>query len=253
MPTSNDRMLEHFILDEDAALMRKEQGSFYPNNHHHIKPLVAKASKLLPPSRQVDLYFHLLRLNVSPPVKTRNEFETLNTAYTRVLPLIDRGYPVCSLARPKGLFLFGRDDRGALFDAEMQTDTHETYAHHLATWRYFDGFSNMPGMLSKKIKFAELGSNTVLVERVTRVLLRINLPKDLPTATCLWFWAMVLLALQTPVSGARVVGWLTQAAAHTPDHRFYLENLARYLRATGREDMLDRLEGSLKSIGSRAI
>lgn len=246
MPASPAHILEQFIQDEAAALLQEEQGSFYPSNHHLIKPLVAKAAKLLPPPQQVELYFHLLRLNVCPPVKTAAEFEALCAAYTRVLTLFDHGYPVCCLDRPKALFLFGRDQQGSL--AGEPVATHETYARHLTAWRYLDGFAHMPGMLSKKAKFAELGADPALVERVTRVLLRTDLVKDLSSATCLWFWAMVFLALQAPESGGTVVDWLPQATAHTPDHRFHLENLARYLRAAGRDELLPRLDAPLKAL-----
>lgn len=246
MPASPAHILEQFIHDEAAALLQAEQGSFYPDNHHLIKPLVAKATKLLPPSQQVELYFHLLRLNVCPPVKTEAEFDALGAAYTRVLALFDHGYPVCCLDRPKGLFLFGRNRQGPL--AGEPVVTHETYARHLTAWRYLDGFAHMPGMLSKNAKFAELSADPALVERTTRVLLRTDLVKELPSATCLWFWAMVLLALQAPASGATVVEWLSQAAANTPDHRFFLENLARYLQAAGRDDLLPRLDAPLKAV-----
>lgn len=246
MPASPAHMLEQFIHDEAAALLRAEQGSFYPDNHHLIKPLLAKATQLLTPAQQVELYFHLLRLNVCPPVKTEAEFNALGAAYTRVVALFDHGYPICLLDRPKGLFLFGRNRQGSL--AGEPVVTHETYARHLAVWRYLDGFAHMPGMLSKKAKFAELGADLALVERTTRVLLRTDLVKDLPNASCLWFWAMVLLALQAPASGGTVVDWLPQAASHTPDHRFFLENLARYLRAAGRDDLLARLDAPLRAL-----
>lgn len=141
MPAPTDNILEQFILDEAAALQRKEQGSFYPDNHHIIKPLAAKANKLLSPALRIELYFHLLRLDFCPPVKTSSEFEALSAAYTRALPL-DRGYAVCGLSRPKGLFLFGRNSHG-LMDGEP-VESHETYAKHLTAWRYLDGFHTCP-------------------------------------------------------------------------------------------------------------
>ncbi|WP_374406217.1 hypothetical protein [Hydrogenophaga sp.] len=247
MSQSPTDTLEQFIQDEAAALLSEEQGSFYPDNHHRIHPLLAKASKLLPPAQQTELYFHLLRLNVCPPIRTAAEFDALNAAYTRVTALIGRGYPVCSLPRPKGLFLFGRDARDAL-DGEPSA-TQEAYGKLLTVWRYLDGFSHMPGMLNKKARFAELGADFALAERATKVLLQIRLAQDLTSATCLWFWAMVLLALQSPPLGARVVDWLLRAASETPDHRFLLENLARYVSAAGREDLLSRLDGPLKALG----
>lgn len=250
MPGSPAHILQQFIQDEAAALSLEEQGSFYPDNHHRIQPLLTKASKLLSPPQQVDLYFHLLRLNVSPPIKTAAEFEALSAAYTQVLTLFDRGYPVCSLRRPKGLFLFGRDDQGPL-NGEPAAE-HESYAKHLAVWRYLDGFSHMPGMLNKKAKFAELSADHALVERVTKVLLRTDLTRDLTSATSLWFWAMVLLVLQSPTLGTTAVDWLQQAASRTPDHRFFLENLVRYSQAAGREDLLTRVEAPLKALGERA-
>ena len=44
--------------------------------------------------------------NVCPSIKTEGEFELLRAAHARVLPLQSEGYPVCTLPRARGLFLW---------------------------------------------------------------------------------------------------------------------------------------------------
>lgn len=99
----------------------------------------------------------------------------------------------------------------------------------------------MPGMLSKRAKFAELGEDNALINRVTKVLLLTDLANDLTLPTSLWFWAMVLLSLQTQASAVTVVDWLVNAARQNPDHETFQNNLARYLSASDREELLSRL------------
>ena len=94
MTSSKTEILEQFIEDESLHYPRGDQGSYFPSNHHRITPLVAQASKLLPRDRRVDLYFHLLRLNHYPMVKSAAEFDVVLEAYARLKPLFQRGYPI---------------------------------------------------------------------------------------------------------------------------------------------------------------
>ena len=105
MPSSKTEILEQFIEDESLHYPRGDQGPYFPSNHHRITPLVAQASKLLPRNGRVDLYFHLLRLNHYPLVKSAAEFDAVLEAYARIKPWFQRGYPYCSMPRPMGLFL----------------------------------------------------------------------------------------------------------------------------------------------------
>lgn len=236
MQNSPAAILQQFIDDEASTYLLGVRGSFYPDNHHRIKPLVARAHKLLPGPQLVELYFHLLRLNECPTVKSTDEFEAMRSAYDSIKPLFTHGYPCCSMERPKGLFLFGSDDQGAL-SGEPET-THESFLRHLKFWRYADSFWHMPGMLKKQKKFIELSGDQVLLNRVTKVLLRVDLVEDIPTATCLWFWSLVLLAIQGKESGGAVVKRLLQAKCNLNDRTLILETLARYLRASARVDLL---------------
>lgn len=245
MVNSQTKILEQFIEDEALHYPRGDQGSYFPSNHHRITPLVARAPKLLPRDRRVDLYFHLLRLNHYPAIKSAAEFDVLIDAYTRVRPLFKRGYPYCSMPRPMGLFLFGIDDHDPLV-GEPQI-TYESLLIHLKFWRYADSSWHMLGMLKKQQKFLELSGDSVLLDRVTKTLLRTNLIDDLTTSTCIWFWSFMLLAVQGNDSGKVVVEWLVQAEYTPLERSFFLENLMRYLHASSREDLLLQFQGALNT------
>ena len=77
MPNSPAAILQQFIEDEASTYLQGERGSFYPDNHHRIKPLVTRAHKLLPRTQRVELYFHLLRLNEFPSVKSTDDFDVV--------------------------------------------------------------------------------------------------------------------------------------------------------------------------------
>lgn len=250
MSGSPTETLEQFIEDEALHYPRGDRGLFFPSNHHRITPLVVRAPKLLPRDRRVDLYFHLLRLNHCPAIKPAGEFDILLDAYARIRPLFKRGYPYCSMPRPKGLFLFGIDDHGSLV-GEPQL-TYESLLVHLKFWRYADSFWHMPGMLKKQLKFLELSGDSVLLDRVTKTLLRINLADDLTTRTCLWFWSFMLLVVQGGGSGKVAVEWLLQAECPPSERPFFLENLTRYLRASSREDLLLHFQDALNACANES-
>jgi hypothetical protein len=245
MPSSQAEVLEQFIEDEALHYPKGDQGSYFPSNHHLITPLVALAPKLLSPDRRVDLYFHLLRLNHYPTIKSAAEFDNLLDAYARIRPLFKLGYPDCSIPRPMGLFLFGIDDHGSLV-GEPQI-TYESLLAHLKFWRYANSFWHMPGMLKKQQKFMEISGDAALLDRVTKTILRINLVDDLTTSTCLWFWSFMLLAIQGNDSGKVAVEWLLQAECPPSERSFLLDNLTRYLRASSREDLLSQFQGALNT------
>ena len=250
MTSSKTEILEQFIEDESLHYPRGDQGSYFPSNHHRITPLVAQASKLLPRDRRVDLYFHLLRLNHYPMVKSAAEFDVVLEAYARLKPWFQRGYPYCSMPRPMGLFLFGSDDHGEL--AGEPPITYESQSEPLKFWRYANSFSHMPGMLKKQQKFLELSGDSALLDRVTKTLLRIHLADDLTSSTCLWFWSFILLAVQGNASAQVVVEWLLQAECPPSERAFFVDNLARYLRTASREDLLVQFQGALHTSANEA-
>ena len=250
MTSSKTEILEQFIEDESLHYPRGDQGPYFPSNHHRITPLVAQASKLLPRNGRVDLYFHLLRLNHYPMVKSAAEFDVVLEAYARLKPWFQRGYPYCSMPRPMGLFLFGSDDRGEL--AGEPPITYESQSEPLKFWRYANSFSHMPGMLKKQQKFLELSGDSALLDRVTKTLLRIHLADDLTSSTCLWFWSFILLAVQGKGSGQVVVEWLLHAECPPSERAFFVDNLARYLRTASREDLLVQFQGALHTSANEA-
>lgn len=240
MASSPARLLQQFIEDESSALGRGERGAFYPDNHHLITPLIVRAPRLLSEEDRVELYFHLLRGNVCPSIKTEGEFELLRAAHARVLPLQSEGYPVCTLPRARGLFLFGLDDRGALPDEPPAALA--SYIGHLAFWRYADSFWHMPGMLKKRAKFVELAQDGARLARVRKVLLGMRLREDLPMATCLWFWSFVFLALQDEAAGAEVVDKILAEDVSVEDGELIRSCLLRYLAASERPGLAARVE-----------
>lgn len=243
MPSSPTEILETFIADEATHYPQGDQGSFYPQNHHLIGPLVPRAPKLLAPAARVELYFHLLRLGHFPAIKSAEELDLLLAAYTRLTPLLARGYPYCSLNRPTGLFVFGHDDHGPL--AAATEPGLDALLARRKSWSYFNSFSHMPGMLKKQPKFLELSADASLVDRVTQTILRISLVDDLTSRTSLWFWALVLLAIQDKEAGRVVVEWLLQADCAPADHAFFRSNTTRYLRASSRDDLLLQFQDAL--------
>lgn len=238
MATDQTDILKQFISDEASVYLKGEQGAYWPSNHHRITPAVARAPKLLSEPERIELYFHLLRLNGCPVIKLEREFDLLLEAYSRLAPLFERGYPYCSLKRPKGLFLFGADDHGPLI--EREPTTHAMYLSHEKFWRYADSFWHMPGMLKKREKFVDLANDEVLVDRATRVLLRMNLVTDLTTTHDIWFWSLILLVLQQKDSGSKVVEHLVAAKYPRSVREKILGNLARYIRASEGHHLLAR-------------
>lgn len=236
MSPSPQEILQQFIEDEDCALARNAQGDFYPSNHHRIKPLVPRAPRLLSSEKRGDFYFHLLRLNECPAITSGNEFDILLTAYSRIIPLFIGNHLRCSLPRPKGLFLFGRDDLGEL--TEEPSPNLDSYLAHLRFWRYADSFSHMPGMLASQPGFLTLSADRALLERVTKVLARINLNLDVRSPTTLWFWALMLLALQQEISAKTATLWLLETECNAADRPHFVAHLARYLRACSRAELL---------------
>ena len=243
MSTSPAHVLESFIHDDRVAMQHGDWGSYYPDNHHRISPLLPKAAKLLTKDQHIELYFHLLRRGECLSIKRPDEFVPLRAAYARILQL-DRQDPVCHLPNPKGLFLFGHGRNGPLVGEGTQEDL-VAYAKHLTTWRYLTSFSSFPGMLSKQDKFKALASDQALVHRATEVVLLTDLAKDLATPTSLWFWALVLLALQDRASGNRIANWMPQAAARGASYRHLLEILVRFLQAADRDDLLPEINERL--------
>ena len=240
MAGSPQDILQQFIEDEDSALTRNKQGAFYPDNHHRIKPLVPKAARLLARDKRTDFYFHLLRLNECPAVKTADEFELLLNAYARLTPMFIVNNQRCLLPRPKGLFLFGHDDHQTLTDEPAPSV--DTFLGYLKFWRYADSFWHMPGMLKSQSKFLLLSQDSALLGRVSKVLHRVKLNIDLTLPTTLWFWSLMLLALQQESSAREATRWLLQAECCPSDRAFFVTNLARYLRAASRNELLLQVE-----------
>lgn len=147
---------------------------------------------------------------------------------------------------PKGLFLFGIDNQGQL--SGVPKISYDSLLVHLKLWRYADSSWHMPGMLNKQQIFKAFRSDSVLLDRVTKTLLRVNPIRDLIGAE-LWFWYFLLLAIQGESTGKVVVEWLL-SAEFPPSHRsFFFENLTRYLWASSRVDLLSKFQGSLGTPG----
>ena len=105
MASSPARLLQQFIEDESSALGRGERGAFYPDNHHLITPLIVRAPRLLSEEDRVELYFHLLR-GMCARRSRRKASSNCSARPMRVLLLQSEGYPVCTLPRARGLFLW---------------------------------------------------------------------------------------------------------------------------------------------------
>ena len=229
-------VLERFLGDEEVALAQGSSGSYYPSNHHRIKPLVSRAPRMLDTDRRVSLYFHLLRHDVCPSLKSDLELDLLKLAYERVKPLFSVGHPALIMSRAKGLFLFGSNDCHWL--AEGSGFTISQYRGRLSFWRHVDSFWHMTGMLSKQDKFAQWAQDRALLARAAEVLHSVQLERDLIFSSQLWFWALLLLTLQEEATARVAVDWLLRARCANPMRAELINHLSRYLAAAGRPELL---------------
>lgn len=232
-------LLERFIADESQARQQGRQGQFYPSHHHRILPAVSKAPRLLSPDQRVRLYLLLLSLDRIPALKRAGEFELLLAAYAQLVDNAHGWARPPSLHRIKGLFLFGYHADGSL--AGQSEIEYTAFLGHLKFWRYVESFTSMPGMLGRRARFAELSADRALCTRVTETIRHIRPSQDLPRPTCLWFWALMLLALQRETSACEAVEWLLQTdcgANRCEMHGF----LRRYLAASERIDLIARFK-----------
>lgn len=236
MDTDRIELLRAFIADEGDALDRRESGDFWPANHHHIAGLMPRASKLLSLAELEDFYFHLLRLDNAPAVKTELEFEALQKGYSRALAMFPVGYPVMRLDRIKGAFLFGRDDVGSIGGTEpLNLEAYRSRRTHLL---WFGAFAHLPGLLAKAAKFKELAQIPGLSCLVADVLVRADLRNSLPFPSGgPWTWGMVMLALQSPGEGEAVVRKLVAADVAPEARETTLSVLRRCLAAAGRQEL----------------
>jgi hypothetical protein len=239
-------ILLKFIADESSALAREEQGSFFPNNHHRISPLIVRAPKLLQESDRNSFYFYLLRLNECPSVKSESEFQLLQQSYGRLLPLLDRGYPICSLPRTKGLFLFGRNDLGSVIpESEV---TFAFYKRNLDFWRYANSFWHTRGMLKKQQKFIELAEDANLLSHTQKILSQMQLSYDLTLTTDIWFWSLVLLVLQNEEASTSLVNKILSEDLPAKELNSIYRILIRYLTASDRKNLAMIVEAQLQSL-----
>lgn len=231
------QLLECFIDDESQARQQGRNGRFYPSHHHRIMPAVSKAPRWLSRDQRVRLYLLLLSLDRIPMVKRAGEFELLLEAYGELVANVPGWTIPPSLHRIKGLFLFGYNADGAL--AGRAGVELAAFLDHLKFWRYVESFLSMPGILGRRARFVELSANASLAARVMATIQRIQPVQDLPRPTCLWFWALMLLALQLPASARAAIEWLLHAecGAH---RRELLGFLRRYLAASGQTDLIAR-------------
>ncbi|ANH67652.1 hypothetical protein [Mitsuaria sp. 7] len=228
--TPQRQLLLDFIADEAAALQRGEQGGFWPSNHHLISPLIGKAGKFLDESEQVAFFYHLLRLDHCPPVKTEEDFALLLRAYGGLGGLLSRGYPVCSLPFHLAVFLFGQDPLARLPDEPEPSLA--SFQSGVTFLRYARSFSHMPGIMSKRQKFADLSADRALVARVRKTLMHGD-RKLLDGLGQLWLWAFVFLVLQVQEDAQPVIRKIREDAAAAGDAK-RVETLERFIAAAGK-------------------
>ncbi|WAC74738.1 hypothetical protein OU995_08570 [Roseateles sp. SL47] len=219
------RLLLDFMTNEAGALTRGEQGDFWPSHHHQITPLIGRAGKFLNEGEQTAFFYHLLRLDHAPSLKSEEDFRLLYRAYEALRSIVWRGYPVCMLPVHAALFLFGHDQFGRL--PSEPTPSLALYRSSLEFLRYARSFSHMPGIMSKRDKFVELSADRALVARVRKTLVYDDVQTELGQ---LWLWAFVFLTLQVEDEAAAVVEHLRAQAAEAGDDK-HLETLARFMKA----------------------
>ena len=242
MSVESTKILSDFIADEDAALLRKEQGDFYPSNHHLISPLVAKASKLLSLETQQRFYFHLLRLGNFPNLKSEQEFQLLLQAYKDCTALIAQGYPICRLDSLDALLVFGFDATGGLLEeAVCDLAGYTKYTKVLAQCKLY---TTIPNMLKKADKFA-LKADASTAIRIFKVLKMLSYLHSSFTPeyaqyyniTNLTFWAMVFITLLNNETAESLVKDFLSPLQPLPRYHEHLQILIRYLDAASMDDL----------------
>ncbi|SEN10825.1 hypothetical protein SAMN05428959_101227 [Duganella sp. CF517] len=249
--TEPTEILLAFIDDEDKALEKLEQGSFYCYNHYEIKALIPRAPRLLDDEQLFMFYFHLLRNDVLPAVKKEEDFEVLRLAYQPVTNLLGSDYTLCGLGRAQGILLFGHDGKWALANEEPLTL--EAYLKYRKVWAHVNNYVSIPGMLEKKARFLPYGEDILLVMRIMKVLRgqRYTEAENL-RVTQLWFWGLVFIALLHPPSARVVVEDLTTLFDGSGDWIDRLEILRRYLVVAGYPDLVEKTDLKLATAtGSR--
>ncbi|WP_431262354.1 hypothetical protein ACQ859_19650 [Roseateles chitinivorans] len=226
--TPERQLLLDFIADEASSLRYGEQGEFWPSHHHLITPLIGKAGKFLVEAEHTAFFFHLLRLDHLPSLKSEEDFALLLRAYEGLRSIVWRGYPVCSLPLHAAVFLFGHDQFARL-PGEPEPSL-AGYRSSLDFLRYARSFSHMPGIMGKRQKFADLSADRALVARVRKTLVHGN-QELLDGLGQLWLWAFVFLVLQVEEEAQPVIRQIRDDAAKAGDPK-HVETLERFIAAS---------------------
>ncbi len=188
-------IISEFLQDEDAALMAKEQGRYFPDNHHRIRTEFKKVFKKLDPQTLQRYYFHSLRIHNFPFDVSIEIWPTFIKAIEQLGELLKRnvGYPVCTFTTFQTLLLFGYD--GVRITKINPNLDLQTYTDRLGIYKKANQYTNIPGILSKVIKLTEFTENKTLVKHVHWTLQQSGFKHDGVFASNFLFWTMMSIIM----------------------------------------------------------
>lgn len=188
-------IITEFLLDEDAAFAAKEQGSYFPSNHHRIRPEFKKVFKKLDPQTLQRYYFHSLRIHNFPFDVNIETWPFFIKSIEQLGELLKRkeGYPICTFTSFQSLLLFGYDGvRVATVDPNFDL---QSYSDRLGLYKKANQYSNIPGILNKVAKLLEFTENSSLVKHIHWTLRQSGFKHEGVFASNFLFWTMMSIVM----------------------------------------------------------
>lgn len=226
-------IINEFIQDEDKAVLAKEQGHYYPDNHHRIKPEIKKVFKKLDPEILQRYYYHMLRLGNVPVEVSEETWPTFLKAIELIKPHFKAGdrYPVCMFTPYLSLFLFGSDGvRVTTLDSGLNL---KTFTERLEVLKKARQYTNIPGMLSKLEKLKVFTENENVVKHIHFTLRQSGFKHDGVFSSEFTFWCpMAILMLKNDDETKKTIELFKQA--DIPEKESHLAIYHRFVEAIGK-------------------
>ena len=222
------KLLSDFIADETLAFAEGRQGSFWPSNHHRIKPAATQAACLAPEGR-VRFYFHYMRVTGNIPGVSASELPHLVAAYRELLPHLGLRH------RIKPLFCFGFDEHGPLSDDAAATAA--TFPARLKALAQCDRYASLPAQRANIDKFRPFGGEA---EHILLTFRRLGYRYS--GSLNLTFWGLALIALLDRAVRTRLVSEILDGGFDFPEEPSQLAALDDTVRAVLPECDADEAE-----------
>ena len=159
-----DRLLQ-FITDTNETFAEGKRGTFWPRNHHRLRRIDGKASRLLDPPEYEDYLLDIMRVTGEVREVSETDLPLLIAAWRRLLPHLDTG-PAQSARRHTLLYLFGFDDKGTLADGELTSP--RELKQRMKLIGQVNAYTTQPAQRAKKARFAAFASQAPRILQTLR-------------------------------------------------------------------------------------